>query len=192
MLETLAHLYKRGTTPFRSISALSDVEAIDIMRALYQEGSVFWERFKAPAEYLHLRRQVEEWVRREFIAKGGQPRTDYPIYMVWGRSKWMETMIDEITLATTVEIQVPLSMFDENVVSFTYPDSMVSFLLNMERNPEYYLPEYHGQVFTLAEMRGILEVNGLPGNKWGAELPGEMANYIEAQVWDHEPLQIYK
>ncbi len=188
MLETLAHLYKRGTVPFRSISALSDAEAIDIMRALYREGSVIWERFKEPADYLQLRRQVEEWLRREFIAKGGQPRTDYPIYMVWGRSKWMETMIDEITLATTMEIQVPLSMFNEKAVSFTYPDSMVSFILNMERNPDYYLSEYHGQVFTLAEMRAILEVNGLPGYKWGAELPGDMANYIEAQVWDHEPL----
>lgn len=188
MLETLAHLYKRGTVPFRSISALSDAEAIDIMRALYREGSVIWERFKEPADYLQLRRQVEEWLRREFIAKGGQPRTDYPIYMVWGRSKWMETMIDEITLATTMEIQVPLSMFNEKAVSFTYPDSMVSFILNMERNPDYYLPEYHGQVFTLAEMRAILEVNGLPGYKWGAELPSDMANYIEAQIWDDEPL----
>jgi hypothetical protein len=104
----------------------------------------------------------------------------------------METRIDEITLATTVEIQVPLSMFNENVVSFTYPDSMVSFMLNMERNAEYYLQEYHGQVFTLAEMRAILERNGQPGYRWGTELPDDMANYIEAQVWDHEPLQTYK
>jgi hypothetical protein len=100
----------------------------------------------------------------------------------------MEIMLDSITLSTTVEIQVPLSLFDERAVSFTYPDSMVSFLLNMERNPEYYLPEYHGQVFTLAEMRAIVETNGLPGYRWGTELPVDMANYIEAQVWDHEPL----
>jgi hypothetical protein len=192
MLETLAHFYKRGTVPFRSISALSDTEAVALMQALYMEGSVIWERFKEPADYLQLRRQVEEWLRREFIAKGGQPRTDYPIYMVWGRSKWMETMIDEITLATTVEIQVPLSMFDKKAVSFTYPDSMVSYILNMERNPDYYLSKYHGQVFTLPEMRAILEVNGLPGYKWGTELPSDMANYIEAQVWDHEPFQIYR
>jgi hypothetical protein len=188
MLETLVHLYKRGTVPFRSISALSDAEAIDTMQTLYRQGSVFWERFKEPAGYLQLRKQVEDRLRREFIAKGGQPRTDYPIYMAWGRSKWMEAMIDEITLATTVEIQIPLSLFSEHVLSFTYPDSMVSFLLNIERNPEYYLPEYHGQVFTYAEMRTILEVNGMPGYQWGTELRSDMANYVEAQVWDHEPL----
>ena len=192
MLENLVHLYKRGTIPFRSISALTDAEAIGLMRSLYIEGAVIWERFKEPADYLQLRRRVEEWLRREFIAKGGQPRTAYPIYMVWGRSKWMETMIDEITLTTTVEIQVPLSLFDESVVSFTYPDSMVSFLLNLERNPEYYLPEYHGQVFTMMEMCEILERNGLPGYRWGTELPSEMANYIEAQVWDPEPLLAVK
>jgi hypothetical protein len=83
---------------------------------------------------------------------------------------------------------VPLSRFDEKAVSFTYPDSMVSFTLNMERNPEYYLPEYHGHVFTLAEMRAILKRNGQPGYRWGTELPDDMPNYIEAQVWAHEPL----
>jgi hypothetical protein len=191
MLDTLFHLYQRGTVPFRSICALPDDEAIDTMRGLYREGSVFWERFQDPAMYLHLRRQVEAWVLQEFIAKGGKPQAAYPIYMVWGRSKWMDTMLDEITLSTTMEIQVPLSLFREDVVSFTYPDSMVSFLLNLDRNPEYYLPEYHGRVFTLSEMRAILESNGLPGFRWGTELPRDMANYVEAQVWDHEPLLAY-
>ena len=188
MPDTLTHVYKRGTVPFRSLSTLSDVEAIDVMQTLYKEGSVFWERFKEPAEYLQLRKKVEDWLRREFIAKGGRPRAEYPVYMVWGRSKWIETMLDEVTLATTVEIHIPLSVFDDRAVSFTYPDSMVSYLLNMERNPQYYLPEYHGQVFTLAEMCEILERNGQPGYRWGTELPKAMANYIEAQVWDPEPL----
>lgn len=192
MIDYLIHLYKRGTTPFRSLSSLSDTDAIDLMQALYMEGSVFWERFKEPAGYLQLRKQVEEWLRRAFIAKGGQPQAAYPIYMAWGRSKWMQTMLDTTTLATTVEIQVPLSALSESVVSFTYPDSMVSFLLNMERNPEYYLPAYHGQVFTYPEMRAIIETQGLPGYGWGTELPSEMANYIEAQVWDHEALLAYK
>lgn len=192
MLETLTHVYKRGTTPFRSLSALPDPEAIDIMQSLYMKGSVIWERFEDPAEYLQHRKRVEEWLRREFIAKGGQPRAAYPIYMVWGRSKWIETMLDSITQATTVEIHVPLSLFCEETISFTYPDSMVSYLLNLERNPAYYLPEYHGRVFTLAEMREILERNGQPGYRWGTELPAEMANYIEAQVWDHEPLLALK
>jgi len=100
--------------------------------------------------------------------------------------------VDAASQATTMEIQLPLSEFREAAVSFTYPDSMVSFMLNAQRNPAYFLPEYHGKVFTLAEIRSIVETNGLPGYKWGTELPGHWANYIEAQVWDHEPLLAYK
>ena len=189
-MDDLIHIYQRGTPPFRSLSALSDTEALARMRALYVEGAVFWERFKEPAGYWQARKEVEAWLRRDFIAKGGQPRSEYPIYMVWGRSKWMQTM-DPGTRSTTVEVQVPLSAFRENAVSFTYPDSMVSYFLDQQRDPACYLPEYHGKVFTLAETRAIVERNGLPGFGWGTELPSGLANYIEAQVWDHEPLRAY-
>lgn len=192
MIDTLIHAYKKGTEPFRSLSGLSETEALRIMQDLYIEGSVFWERFKDPVFYLQLRRQVEEWLRREFIAKGGKPQTAYPIYMIFGRSKWIDTMLDAVTLATTMEIEVPLSIFGEWEVSFTYPDSMVSFLLHEEMPTEYYQPEYHGQVFTLSEIRSIVEANGLPGYRWGNNLPDDLANYIEAQVWNHEPLLAYK
>jgi hypothetical protein len=137
MIDYLIHAYRRGADPFRSLSALSDMEAMQRMKDLYVEGAVFWERFKDPAQYLQARRKVEQWLRREFMAKGGKPQAPYPIYMVLGRSKWIQTMLDAGTLATTIEIQVPLSIFRECDVSFTYPDSMVSFMLDNERHPEY-------------------------------------------------------
>ena len=104
----------------------------------------------------------------------------------------MQTGLDALTLATTTEIEVPLSLFRECDLSFTYPDSMVSFLLAREKEPEYYLPAFHGKVFTLSEIRSLVESSGLPGEKWGTNLPGSMPNYIEAQVWNHEPLTPYK
>jgi hypothetical protein len=192
MIDYLIHAYRRGADPFRSLSALSDMEAMQRMKDLYVEGAVFWERFKDPAQYLQARRKVEQWLRREFMAKGGKPQAPYPIYMVLGRSKWIQTMLDAGTLATTIEIQVPLSIFRECDVSFTYPDSMVSFMLNNERPSECYLPEYHGKVFTLSEIRSIVEANGLPGYKWGTDLPSHLGNYIEAQIWDHKPLLAYR
>ena len=69
---------------------------------------------------------------------------------------------------------------------------MVSFLLATQKESEYYLPDYHGKVFTLSEIRSIVESLGLPGEKWGTNLPSSMPNYIEAQVWNHEPLLEYK
>jgi hypothetical protein len=192
MIDFLLHAYKIGTEPFRTLSALPDEEALGIMKDLYMKGSIFWERFEDPAGYLQLRRQVEEWLRREFIAKGGKPRNQYPIYMMFGRSKWVRTLLDAPTRATTVEIEVPLCLFSEFDVSFTYPDSMVSFIENYEKNEESYLSEYHGKVFTLCEIRSIVEANGLPGEGWGMKLASDLPNYIEAQVWNHEPLLTYK
>ncbi|HET9911223.1 MAG TPA: hypothetical protein VFQ13_04990 [Anaerolineales bacterium] len=192
MIDYLVYLYKSGTEPFRTLSTLPEEDAIRIMQSLYRAGSIFWERFEDPAGYLRLRKQIEQYVRQAFIAKGGMPREPHPIYMAFGRTRWMLDCLDAVTLATTTEIEVPLSWFEECDVSFTYPDSMVSFLLANEKESAYYLPDYYGKVFTLSEIRSIVATNGLPGEKWGTNLPGSMPNYIEAQVWNHEPLLEYK
>ena len=192
MIDHLLHLYKRGTEPFRTLSALREEDAISIMQSLYVAGSIFWERFEDPLRYLRLRKQIEQSIRDGFIAKGGKPQEAHPIYMAFGRTKWMQNDVDALTLATTTEIAVPLSLFEECDVSFTYPDSMVSFLLAQDKQSEYYLADYHGKVFTLSEIRFIVESNGMPGEKWGANLPSSIPNYIEAQVWKHGPLLEYK
>jgi hypothetical protein len=191
-IDTLLHLYKRGAEPFRTLSALQEEEAVAIMRSLYVPGSIFWERFEDPLAYLRLRKQIEQNVREGFIAKGGRPGEAHPIYMAFGRSRWMQTGLDAVTLATTAEVEVPLSLFRECDVSFTYPDSMVSYFLAMETEADYYLPEFYGKVFTLTEIRSIVESSGLPGELWGNRLPGSTPNYVEAQVWNHAPLLEYK
>jgi hypothetical protein len=112
--------------------------------------------------------------------------------MVLGRSQWVLRMADAATLATTAEIQIPLSIFGEDAVSFTYPDSMISRWLGMDRPPEYYQSDFHGQVFTLSEIRLLVEMKGLPDEGWKANLPDFMAHYIEAQVWNRQPLLAYR
>jgi hypothetical protein len=192
MIDYLLHFYRSGTEPFRSLSALPDGEAMRIMQDLYVEGSVFWERFEDPNQYLQTRRQIEQWLHQEFITKGGAPQESYPIYMMLGRSKWLLTAPDAATLATTAEIQVPVSLFQECDISFTYPDSMVSFMAANQKESEYYLPDYHGKLFKLSEILSIVEENGLPGENWGTNLPSHLANYIEAQVWNQKPILEYK
>jgi hypothetical protein len=111
--------------------------------------------------------------------------------MMLGRSKWIQTMLGYHP-HTTMEIQVPLSIFKECDVSFTYTDSMVSFILDNQNNPEYYLPEYQGKVFTFFEIRCIVETNGLPGYKLGNKSSKPPSQNIEAQIWNSEPLLEYK
>jgi len=191
VIDFLIHYYRTGTEPFRSLSALPDAEAIEIMRSLYVEGSVIWERFKDPVDYLQGRRQIEAWLRQEFIRLGGQPQDQSPIYLVLGRSKWVERMADPATLSTTSAIQVPLSILGESDVSFTYPDSMVSYFLELRQDPEVYQPGYHGRVFTLSQIRKIVDEKGLPEEGWVTKTAADVAHYVEAQVWNCRLLEEY-
>jgi hypothetical protein len=162
------------------------------MEDLYVEykENILFERFKDPIQYLHSRRQTEQWVREEFIAKGGQPRAVYPIPMVLGVSKWI--VKNSPGPEAHGEIRIPLSVFTEYDVSFTYPDSMISLWFGKDKPIEYYQPEYHGKVFTVSEILLIVESKGLPEEEWKTSLPSDLAPYIEAQVWNHEPLLEYK
>jgi hypothetical protein len=189
MIDYLTYYYKQGTEPFRSLSALPDKEAIKIMEELCDD-TLFGARFKDPVQYMRDRRRTERWVREEFMAKGGQPREAYPIPMVLGTSKWMVKQSPDP--GAHGEIRIPLSAFAEHDVSFTYPDSMLSLWFGREKPAEYYLPEYHGRVFTVSEVLSIVELKGLPEENWKTNLPDDLAPYIEAQVWNHEPLVEYK
>lgn len=192
MVDYLTYYYSRGTPPFRSLSALPPGEAIQIMQDLYIkfEGSLLFERFRDPVQYLQQRRQTEQWVREQFIAKGGRPPEAYPIAMVLGTSRWVQQHAPG-TPDTQAEIRIPLSVLKEDEVSFTYPDSMISLWFGTAKPPEYYQPDYHGQVFTLAEIQAIVEAKGLPEEEWVTNLPDTLAPYIEAQVWNHKGLLEY-
>lgn len=189
MIDHLTYYYKRGTEPFRSLSALPDDEAIRIMEALCDD-TPYGARFKNPAQYMRDRRETERWVREAFIAKGGRPREAYPIPMVLGESKWMASVSPDPS--AHAEIRVPLSDFTAYDVSFTYPDSMISLWFGREKPAEYYRPEVHGKVFTMSEILSIVESKGLPEEEWETNLPSDLAPYIEAQVWNHEPLVKYR
>jgi len=188
MINYLIHYYRKGSEPFQSLSALSDNDAITLMSLLYVQGAIFWERFKQPAEYLRIRREIENTMHQEFISKGGNPQLNYPIYMILGRSKWASEVVDESTLETTAEKEVPLSIFHESDISFTYPDSMVSYMFARQKDPKFYQQGYHGRVFTLTEIAEIIDINGMPGEEWNTNIPKNLAHYIEVQVWNKKPL----
>ncbi len=189
MIDYLTHYYLKGTPPFRSLSTLPDDEALKLMVALYDE-TPFGVRFKDPLQYLHHRRRTEQWVRAEFIAKGGRPQEPYPIYMALGSSPWLVKAAPD-TLRHG-EIRIPLSIFQKGDVSFTYPDSMVSHWLGNDKPAEYYQPDYHGKVFTRSEILAIIAERGLPEEDWEPRLPDHLPPYIEAQVWNREQLLVYQ
>jgi hypothetical protein len=178
----LTHYYHLDNEPFRSLSALPDEEALRLMTEL-ADDTPFGERFRDPAGYLSARKATEQWVRDAFAAKGGEPIDPYPIPMVLGSSKWMEKAAPDPD--NHGEIRIPLSVFTEKDVSFTYPDSMISHWFSLEKPPEYYIPGLHGVVFTMPEILQLVEEKGLPEENWDTNLQPHLAPYIEAQVWNH-------
>lgn len=187
MIEYLSYYYNAGTTPFQSLSALPEMEAIQLMKELYVDDAV-WGRFKNPALYLQERKKTELWLRKEFILKGGCPQEEYPSYLMMGSCDMLEEYTTDVKL---VKIQIPISDFKEEDISFTFIDSMLSFSLGQDKSSEYYQPKYHGKVFLLSEILRIIKEKGSPVEGWWGKLPADFFPYIEAQVWNHKLLVGY-
>ncbi|MEE4193945.1 MAG: hypothetical protein V2J07_01980 [Anaerolineae bacterium] len=189
MIDHVTYYYRTDTPPFQSLSGLPKEEAIAIMRTLADDSN-YGARFKDPEGYMSSRKAAEGWVRQAFIAKGGKPHAEYPIAMVLGESPWLVRSTPDINRHG--ELRIPLSIFNETDISFTYPDSMISYWFGQEQPAGLYHPELHGHVFLRSEILAIIAERGMPEGSWNTHLPDNLAPYIEAQVWNHELLEPFR
>jgi hypothetical protein len=169
----LSHYYEAAHGPFRNLSDLPLAEAEARLERIRQAGEVFASR--RAADYLAIRRDLEDQVRQRFVAKGGRPRRLRPHYMILGACPWLLSWYKEGR-----ELRIPLGAFDPAVVSLTYGDTFPAMRYRDGR-------PYRGQVYTLAELPGLVAAYGLP-QEWNSDGQGGPERYIEAQVWDDEPL----
>jgi hypothetical protein len=164
----LTHYYERRLGPFRSLSDLPPEEAESVLEGIRRRGDVFASR-RSP-EYVQIRFELEERIRSLFIAKGGLPQRERPLYFILGTCDWCRTWYLE-----PAEARLPLRLLDPAQVSFTYGDSFPA-LRFQDGKP------YRGKVYTLSELPGLVAQFDLP-QAWNPE--GKLApeRYIEAQVW---------
>jgi hypothetical protein len=175
----LTHYYHQNDRPFQSLSALTDRAALSVIAKLQHRQGLVYRRFRDPENYLKLRRETEHWLRNEFIKKGGKPVTNYPQYFVVDRSAWIESGYNnKFDL-----IQIPLASLKPQQISFTYPDSMVSYWLQSQSDKDYYQPEYHGRVFAIDEIVEIIDRFGIPDREWQNQPERKYDLFIEVQVW---------
>jgi hypothetical protein len=184
----LTHYYHQNDRPFQTLSSLSDAAALDIISSFHSRTGAVYRRFNNPVEYLSNRRLTESWLRDEFIKKGGQPLVKYPQYFVIDRSAWIEEGYDGQSAA----IKIPISAIDPDRVSFTYPDSMISYWLKSQTDRAFYHPKYHGKVFKLSKIHQIIEQFGIPSREWETDATRQYDLFIEAQVWENIPDVINK
>ncbi|MCO4784105.1 MAG: hypothetical protein KC646_17400 [Candidatus Cloacimonetes bacterium] len=176
----LNHYYPKGSKPFLSLSALDSEDAISLMHSFASKTELVYKRFKDPKKYLNDRRQTEDWLRKGFIEKGGNPKNYYPIYFVLGNSPYVFEGYDK----NCNIISINLDDIAEDQLSFTYPDSMVSRYMLEHKKEIYFKKNYHGIVFTKSEIIDLVDNFGLPNREW-QECPSRKYDFfIEAQLWD--------
>jgi hypothetical protein len=174
--EMIVHYYEASQGPFRSLSDLPLQEAESILQRIRQEGIAFASQ--RSTDYLDIRKSLEERIRRLFIEKGGQPKRLRPHYFILGHCDWVKSWYCD-----GQEVQVLLKTVNPHVISFTYGDSFPA-MRYQDGKP------YRGQVYILEELPALLAQYGLP-QVWNPEGKSGPERYIEAQVWDNEPVRGY-
>lgn len=169
----LYHYFEASHGPFRNLSDLECEEAEEVLQHLREEGKCFAAR-RAP-DYLSIRRDLEQRIRALFMQKGGRPLRMRPHYMIVGPCSWLRTWYQNAG-----EIKIPLSAFHPQMVSFTYGDSFPAMRYADGR-------PYRGQVYTLDELESLIQRYGLPQD-WNRDGKLGPERYIEAQIWDDQPL----
>jgi len=170
----LSHYYDKSQGPFRNLSMLPSALAEQRLQAIREQGDLFASR--RSADYLQIRRELEDRVRDLFEGKGGRPLLARPHYMILGACPWVKSWY-----ADGQELRIPLDAFDPLTVSFTYGDSFPAMRYQDGK-------DYRGQVYTLVELPHLIRLYGLP-QEWNHDGDQGLDRYIEAQVWDQRPLQ---
>ncbi len=183
----ITHYFKDGTEPFLSKSEYSNTKILEIMNKYFSEDTRF---HKNPLDNILRRRKTEKWLYDEFKRKGGKPKIKCPRYFVLGNSSYLEKYPGFGGKFTTIEI--PLKEIDKLEISFTYPDSVVSQWLAEEKKDDYYNNIYHGQLFMLDEIKGLVEKYSITGKEWLDIKNRKYDYFIEAQVWNIDLLMKYK
>ena len=124
------------------------------------------------------------------VVKVVQPYLSNPLYFVLGENEDFFQKNGFFSDENPVKLQILLSLFGTDMISFTYPDSMLSLAIATDTTgrEDLYRKPIHGQVFTLEEIIEVIQEYGMPGDKWKTEEHWRYDRFIEAQVWDDRPI----
>lgn len=187
--DKIYHYYEKSRGPLRSMSELSTAEFAALMDELSTQDTPenrFDESWKRDF-YIQFRPYVERTIRDRFVEKGGQPQIDAPRYFTLGPTTWFLDWYKDPQV-----IELPLNNVPDEAISFTFPDSMMSYLIAEDRYEPFakFKMPYHGEVFRLSEIVEVIAQYGMPDERDPANI--EHGNrIIEAQVWDLAPLGSY-
>ena len=160
---------------------ICDLQLSEAERVLDEIRASSTRRIKS--DYLTRRIAVEDWLIAERKKKLGNTVLNRPVYFFLGN------FADGNDPSRPASLVMPLDAFRTDTLTFTYPDSMASLPIATRDDHTFHRKSYHGQVFTLPEIKGVVSKFGLPGNRWKSDLTMEYDKFIEVQVWDDGPIK---
>ncbi|WP_433708432.1 hypothetical protein [Paenibacillus illinoisensis] len=171
------HYFEKRIGPFRNLSSLSEQDAEIVAQQIRQEGRNFASQ--RSADYLMIRRMLEQKAYEQFTAKGGQPTYPYPHYMTLGTCEWLESWYTEPERIAISWCDLPAES-----VSFTYGDLFPTMRYSDDK-------PYRKQVYTKDEILQVVQFYGWP-QEWNRNGERGPERYIEVQVWDELIIQPYQ
>jgi hypothetical protein len=156
-----------------SITELPEKEAFQIAYQLGLNDETSFGRFKDFINYYPRRIKVEKWLYEWFLASGGEPKTEHPLYFVLEQSDFLHEWFNKGKV-----IKLPLSLINSKHISFTIGDSMATFkddFIEVGKDPIF-----KEEVYKLMEKYdGKLE----------KYLETMKIKYIECQLWNKEYIE---
>ena len=178
MPEIVTHNYDPLYGLFGNICTLPDAEAQRVLDTIALSGKRFIRE-----NYLRRRRETESWLLAECRRKLGGPVIEHPLYFFLG------DMADGLDPSRPQSIVLPLAALPTEMLTFTFPDSMASLPLSRYEEHVAHRMSYHGQVFTLEEIRRVIAEFGMPGEGRPTDRSVPYDRFIEVQLWDDRPLR---
>lgn len=176
----VTHNYHPGRGALRNLCTLPRSEASAILEGINASRPVPLE-----ANYLERRLRTERWLYAERVRKLGESPLEHPVYFFLG------DFADGLDPSRPESLVVPLSALPPDVLTFTFPDSMASLALATKAAHVEDRKPYHGQVFTLDEIIGVVAAFGMPDHSGKTAIPETYDRFIEVQVWDDRPLRCF-
>jgi hypothetical protein len=176
--EVITHNFDPARGAGRNICHLPESDAERTLQEIRMSGS----RHIKP-DYLKRRLVTEDWLISERHRKLGATPLERPVYFFLGN------FADGKDPSRPESLVMQLRAFSPKALTFTYPDSMASLPIATNDEHRPHRKAYHGQVFTLDEIRLVVSEFGMPGDRWMTDPTMKYDKFIEVQVWDDRPIR---
>ncbi len=135
--------------------------------------------FYKEKNYLYHRIEIEKWIYKNLIEKGGSPNCEVPIYMFLGESPKGDYDIRKDIQPKAKGYKLNINKLDIKTISFTYPDSMYEMIYDKNGIPSEGIRTNTPKVLIYDELNDYIIKNNILSNPKYS---------IEAQVWDKKRL----